>query len=315
MKLCCTLSNNPWLIREFMCLLSGGAKPGIWMSHKWSERQPRYSRAQSAWRSALGTPCLYTSSCACGVNILAGVWNGLEHAAEQNPSPRRQQCSAQVSHLRSVLMKGVSCLVFFQCWLILNLSSLVDFKIKYRTIRDLLSHCLRVSNKNSPFVAGSVLGHFCNLFSSSVSKLTRLSCFHHSCLGGCSRSLLLWGSQAFCNKNVSPVLNSLIASLYMFVLVPQLCFQLKSFCLPMPQLCLFLQDTPITLLIQEASSVPGELGFALKGYFLKQGYWCFVNFVPALEKNLSSLWPMGVLLAAYVLLKQKSSMWEFSDPC
>lgn len=151
--------------------------------------------------------------------------------------------------LEVCVYEGFFLFSFFQCWLILNLSSLVDFKIKYRTIRDLLSHCLRVSNKNSPFVAVSVLGHFYNLFSSSVSKLTRLSCFHHSCLGGCSRSLLLWGSQAFCNKNVSPVLNSLIASLYMFVLVPQLCFQLKSFSLPMPQLYLFLQDTPITLLI------------------------------------------------------------------
>lgn len=116
--------------------------------------------------------------------------------------------------LEVCVYEGFFLFSFFQCWLILNLSSLVDFKIKYRTIRDLLSHCLRVSNKNSPFVAVSVLGHFYNLFSSSVSKLTRLSCFHHSCLGGCSRSLLLWGSQAFCNKNVSPVLNSLIASLY-----------------------------------------------------------------------------------------------------
>lgn len=191
----------------------------------------------------------------------------------------------------------------FQCWLILHLSSLVNLKIKHKTIRDLL--CLWVSNKNSPFslIAGSVLGPFYNLFSSSVSKLTRLSCFYHSCLGGCSRSLQLWELQASCNENVSPVLNSLPASLYMLVLVPELSFHLKSFSLPMPQLCrCFPSIHPSYSVITGGPDVPGELGFVLKGYSLKEGYLCFVNFIPAVEKNLSSLWPMGVLLTAYIIL-------------
>lgn len=153
------------------------------------------------------------------------------------------QCSAQVSNFSPLFRKGFLVYFFFwggffKCWLFFNFSSLVNFKIKYRTTRGLLSHCFTVCSKNSPFslTAGSVLGHFYNLFSSSVSKLTRLSCFYHSCLGGCSKSLLLWELQVSCNENVSPVLNSLTA-ICAFVLVPELSFQLKSFSLPMPQLC------------------------------------------------------------------------------
>lgn len=269
----------------FECLIRG------------QKRQPRYSWAQSP----LGTPCLYTwllnPQPACGIHILAGAGNGLEHAAEQNPSPHRQQCSAQVSDLSSLLIKGFSCLVvLFQCWLILNLSSLVNFKIKYR---DLLSHCLRVSSKNSPFslVAGSVLGHFYNWFSSSVSKLTRLSCFYHSCLRGCSRSLLLWELQAFCSKNVSSVLNSLTASLYMFVLVPELSLQLKSFSLPMPQLC------------RCFSSRHPDYSAYHKGPALCQESWALSSKVIS-NKATCALW---ILCLQLKITSAPSAPWEFSS--
>lgn len=201
--------------------------------------------------------------------------------------------------LEFCVYEGFFLFSFFQCWLILSLSSLVNFKIKYRTIRDLLSHCLRVSNKNSPFslVTGSVLGHFCNLFFSSVSKLTRLSCFHHSCLGGCSRSFLLWGSQVFCNENVSPVLNSLIASLYMFVLVSELCFQLKSFSLPMPQLS------------KCFSSRQPHYSAYHRGPSLCQESWALSLKVISSNRDTCALWILCLQLKRTSAL---SDPWEFS---
>lgn len=190
---------------------------------------------RKAAQSALGTP-----SCSLGSStswwVCGRVWN------MQQSRSHLTVLSTGVQ-LQPFVQEGFSCLFFFwggffKCWLFFNFSSLVNFKIKYRTTRGLLSHCFTVCSKNSPFslTAGSVLGHFYNLFSSSVSKLTRLSCFYHSCLGGCSKSLLLWELQASCNENVSPVLNSLTA-ICAFVLVPELSFQLKSFSLRMPQLC------------------------------------------------------------------------------
>lgn len=225
MELCCTLSNNPWLIREFVSGVLGVPRQAF----------EYLIYGQKGSTECSWNPLLFTWL----LNILMGLWKGLEHAAEQIPShsaqhrcPTSALCSGRV--FLFIFLGGG----FFKCWLFFNFSSLVNFKIKYRTTRGLLSHCFTVCSKNSPFslTAGSVLGHFYNLFSSSVSKLTRLSCFYHSCLGGCSKSLLLWELQASCNENVSPVLNSLTA-ICAFVLVPELSFQLKSFSLRMPQLC------------------------------------------------------------------------------
>ena len=172
--------------------------------------------------------------------------------------------------------------VFSQWWLILNLSSLVYFKRKCRTIRDLLSQCLTTSNKNSPFslAASSVLGHLYNFFSSSVSKSTGLPCPHQCCSGGCSMTLLLRELQAFCNYNAFPVLNFLTASLYAFVLVPELPFQLNSFSLPTLKLCRHFssEKPPLLCLSQGACLVPGERGFGVKGYSLKQGYFVLGGF-------------------------------------
>lgn len=109
MKLCCTLANNPWLIGEFMCLLFGVPR----QVHRQSERQPRYSWAQSP----LGTPYLYIGSSTLApvprVTILTAPWNGLEDWAEQSPSPHRPQCSAQGADTSSLFMKRFSWLVFF----------------------------------------------------------------------------------------------------------------------------------------------------------------------------------------------------------
>lgn len=212
------------------------------------------------------------------------------------------------THLLTVFSTGVRLEFFghegfflfslFQCWLILHLSSLVNFKIKYRTIRDLL--CLRVSNKNSPFslIAGCILGHFYNLFSRSVSKLTGLSCFYHCCLGGCSRSLQLWELQAPANENVSPVLNSLPASLYMFVLVSELSFHLKSFSLSMPQLC------------RCFSSIHPSYSAYHRGPSMCQESWALSLKVIPSKKDTCALW---ILCLQLKRTSAPSDPWEFSS--
>jgi len=93
-------------------------------------------------------------------------------------------------------------------------------------------------------------------------------------------TLLLRELQAFCNYNAFPVLNFLTASLYAFVLVPELSFQLNSFSLPTLKLCRHFssEKPPLLCLSQGACLVPGERGFGVKGYSLKQGYFVLGGF-------------------------------------
>lgn len=265
------------------------------------------------WQNTLGLHCLYTwllctSSCACGISILTGLWDRLEQAV---PISSRQKCLAP----GCFVFKFLLALCFFQCWLILNSSSLVCFKRKYRTVRDLPSRCPTVSKENSPFslAASSLLGYFCNLFSSRVSKSSRLPCSHHCWLGGWSMTLLLWELQPkplpsfkFPYSNVCACLSLRQGCPSSWIASPSSPSSYVGVSLPRSPCCSACRRGPP--LCQE------NWALALKVVSSDKDTLCFVDFMPAIEKNLGFLWPVAVL-TEYVLLEQKSSVWEFSDSC